>query len=415
MKSISLNRPASAEPRFKAVRLNGRRPILTRLHFLKAGADACEANNINGPCVIRVPEWIPPHERPARDARYYMYFAHHGGSYIRMAYAGKPAGPWHLFNTGDAVDRSLGDMQRSIPPRRTPGNGVLDLGLSDSREIDTGHFRIRQHIASPDVRIDHEGKRLAMYFHAPISAGGQKTFVATSRYGLNFNNPSEGGECFADETGGIRDVIPGWFYFRTFEVAGRSFAYSNCGKLYRSPARTADGERASLANADEKGGLWKPRARDQRAEYWEEIEAGSNPVRRLYRDQGREETAPRHFAVVHDADIDPDKIFVIYTARSDAPERILLTVLDLGGLKADERVHPATWRILVPHQHLLLEPEESWEGGDLPITPSRDGSATNVRELRDPFVLKDEGHLYLYYSGRGEEAIGIAELRVHAR
>ena len=39
--------------------------------------------NINGPSVIRVPSWLP---NPL--GRYYLYFAHHAGTFIRLAYAG---------------------------------------------------------------------------------------------------------------------------------------------------------------------------------------------------------------------------------------------------------------------------------------------------------------------------------------
>src|SRR5262245_3590599 len=39
-------------------------------------------NNTNGPSVLRVPPWV---EQPL--GLYYMYFAHHKGAYIRLAYA----------------------------------------------------------------------------------------------------------------------------------------------------------------------------------------------------------------------------------------------------------------------------------------------------------------------------------------
>jgi len=51
--------------------------------------------NINGPSVIRVPDWV---ENPM--GAYYLYFAHHKGSYIRLAYADDPAGPWMLHENG---------------------------------------------------------------------------------------------------------------------------------------------------------------------------------------------------------------------------------------------------------------------------------------------------------------------------
>ncbi|MBI2946207.1 MAG: hypothetical protein HYY23_01070, partial [Verrucomicrobia bacterium] len=41
-----------------------------------------DGNNINGPSLIRVPGWV---KSPL--GRYYLYFAHHSGQYIRLAYA----------------------------------------------------------------------------------------------------------------------------------------------------------------------------------------------------------------------------------------------------------------------------------------------------------------------------------------
>ena len=51
--------------------------------------------NINGPSVIRVPDWV---EDPL--GRYYCYFAHHAGSFIRLAYADDMAGPWEIYDPG---------------------------------------------------------------------------------------------------------------------------------------------------------------------------------------------------------------------------------------------------------------------------------------------------------------------------
>ena len=44
--------------------------------------DARMGSNINGPSLIRVPDWV---ENPL--GRYYLYFADHRGSYIRLAVA----------------------------------------------------------------------------------------------------------------------------------------------------------------------------------------------------------------------------------------------------------------------------------------------------------------------------------------
>ena len=48
-------------------------------------------DNVNRPSIIRVPDWV---ERPL--GRYYMYFAHHIGAFIRLAYADRIEGPWRI-------------------------------------------------------------------------------------------------------------------------------------------------------------------------------------------------------------------------------------------------------------------------------------------------------------------------------
>src|SRR4051794_4172430 len=84
-------------------------------------------DNINGPSLIRVPDWV-------RDplGRYYLYFAHHDGRYIRLAYANSLAGPWSIHEAG------------ALP-------------------LDRSHFA--GHLASPDVHVDDEQQRFRMYFH----------------------------------------------------------------------------------------------------------------------------------------------------------------------------------------------------------------------------------------------------------
>ena len=51
--------------------------------------------NINGPSLIRTPDWMA-----CRLGRYHLYFAHHFGSYIRLAYADDLSGPWHSHGPG---------------------------------------------------------------------------------------------------------------------------------------------------------------------------------------------------------------------------------------------------------------------------------------------------------------------------
>ena len=84
-------------------------------------------NNINGPSLIKVPDWI---ENPL--GKYYLYFAHHEGNHIRMAYSDTIDGDWKVYD-----------------------KGTLKLEESECRD----------HIASPDVHVDNENKRIVMYYH----------------------------------------------------------------------------------------------------------------------------------------------------------------------------------------------------------------------------------------------------------
>src|SRR5262245_64093506 len=57
--------------------------------------DARLEGNVNGPSLIVVPLWV---HNPL--GRYHLYFAHHEGRSIRLAYANGFAGPWTLSEPG---------------------------------------------------------------------------------------------------------------------------------------------------------------------------------------------------------------------------------------------------------------------------------------------------------------------------
>ncbi len=146
------------------------------------GADG---HNINGPALIRVPEWLP---KPL--GKYYLYFAHHGGTYIRLAYADRIEGPWKVHEPGT-------------------------LRLADAPGC-------KGHIASPDIWVDNAMKQIRLYFHGPArSAEGQKSFVALSPDGLSFKASAE---------------VLGIFYWRVFQLkaGGWFYAMAKGGLLYRS-------------------------------------------------------------------------------------------------------------------------------------------------------------------------------------
>ena len=75
-------------------------------------------SNINGPSLIKVPEWV---KNPL--GKYYLYFADHKGKYIRLAYSDKLEGVWKIY---------------------TPGALKLEETYFD------------EHIASPDVHVKHD-------------------------------------------------------------------------------------------------------------------------------------------------------------------------------------------------------------------------------------------------------------------
>ena len=68
---------------FSATRLLDAPIIYPTIHpKLVAEAKAYGYTNINGPSLIKVPDWVEN-----KLGNYYCYFAHHKGAYIRMAYA----------------------------------------------------------------------------------------------------------------------------------------------------------------------------------------------------------------------------------------------------------------------------------------------------------------------------------------
>jgi hypothetical protein len=144
--------------------------------------------NIAGPSLIRVPDWV---ERPL--GRYYLYFAHHAGKFIRLAYADRLVGPWKIHEPG------------TLRLEQVP--------------------RCNDHIASPDMHVDSARREILMYFHCPaglpgkLEIGEQKTLLAASLDGLRFAS----------------DTTPhGPAYFRVFRRGGYYYAVVRGGRLLRS-------------------------------------------------------------------------------------------------------------------------------------------------------------------------------------
>ena len=142
-------------------------------------------DNINGPSLIRVPDWVT---NPL--GRYYLYFAHHDGHYIRLAFSDNLDGPWSMAR-----------------------KGVLPL----SETYFAGH------VASPDVHVDHEPHQIRLYYHGSdtptIENGEQSTRVALCNDGLHFH---------------ARKERLGPASFRVFRWNGYHYALTMPGVFYRS-------------------------------------------------------------------------------------------------------------------------------------------------------------------------------------
>ncbi|MGH7046489.1 MAG: hypothetical protein ACREE2_08885 [Stellaceae bacterium] len=121
--------------------------------------------------MIRVPDWIGD-----RLGDYYLYFADHKGSYIRLAYADHPEEPWRVHKPGSLLTGPPGRLAGTgLALRRASARARHDLRAGDALlEITTPH------IAFPDVHVDHSGRRIIMYFHGLADVATQVSRVVIS-------------------------------------------------------------------------------------------------------------------------------------------------------------------------------------------------------------------------------------------
>ena len=327
---------------FKAMRLNGGLPIIDEAWMTSQGATLGEADNINGPSCVRIPDWVPAEARADPTAVYYLYFAKHSGNFIRLAWAADLSGPWTAYHLSSALP--LQDR------------GVLSLGTSDTISPGNG-IVLDGHIASPQVLIDDVNQQFVMYYHAPAEHNGtdkgQSTVVATSADGLNYNLPSEGGQVGH----GTRPVILGESYFRVFEQDGDLYAFSNTGDIWKAP--------------DPLNPYTPPGGHDYAKDYWKR---GPNPFVDVARERGWPELRPRHFAVLKRENI----LYSFLTHKVDTPERVMVATFDFDSLPAEY----TAWTFRFPEQEVLRAASD-WEGAQFPPVASEPGAENNgVNQLR---------------------------------
>jgi hypothetical protein len=172
--------------------------------------------NIQGPSMIRVPDWVDH-----RFGDYYLYFADHKGSYIRLAYADRPTGPWAIHPPGSL---HLAQSHFLIePPPATPEQVVRYEARLKERGTVMSHDALSEittpHIASPDVHVDAAGGRILMYFHGLEDVATQVSRVAVSRNGIDFE---------------VMPEIIGPSYMRVFPHDGMTYALAMPGQFFRS-------------------------------------------------------------------------------------------------------------------------------------------------------------------------------------
>lgn len=132
--------------------------------------------NINGPSLIRVPEWV---SEPL--GRWYLYFADHKGDHIRLAYADRVEGPYTVHEPGSLHLADSGFPTET--PRNIEVTNPIQVAAVEAEGYDA-HFT--PHIASPDVVVDHDRRTIWMAYHGLGEDGSQLTRVAESADGRDF-------------------------------------------------------------------------------------------------------------------------------------------------------------------------------------------------------------------------------------
>ncbi len=227
-------------------------------------------HNIQGPSVIRVPDWVT---EPL--GRFYLYFADHKGAHIRLAYADAIEGPWTVHAPGalQLTESHFPTEELELDDEtfeRIRDRWVAVLG--NAAPADLRSDLVEPHVASPDVHVDDGRREIVMYFHGLVSLGNQCTRRAVSHDGLAFV---------------AAEPLLGPSYFRVFEYGGWHYALVMPGSIRRSATGVDDFEEGPT--------LFEP--------------------------------TMRHSAVR----VVGDTLEVYWSRAGDSPERIYLSTIDLRG------------------------------------------------------------------------------------
>ena len=233
------------------------------------GIHASIGENIQGPSVIRVPDWV---SNPL--GRSYMYFADHKGHYIRLAYADEITGPWQVHVPGSLqIAQSHFLTAPPVVAQERLDELVAARQANGARlSHDVATELTTPHIASPDVHVDEDKQQIIMYYHGLADVGTQFSRVATSTDGINFT---------------AQPQRLGRSYMRAFQHDGMTYIMSMPGQFYRSEDGFTDFETGPR--------LFVPNI--------------------------------RHSALL----VRDNTLYVFWTRVGDAPESILLSTIDISG------------------------------------------------------------------------------------
>jgi hypothetical protein len=312
-------------------------PLITVLSSPSVG------DNLNGPSIIRVPQWV---KEPL--GRYYMYFAHHKGQHIRLAYADSVRGPWKVYEPGVLKVSKTAFFRPQPDPVNSPEFAYT-------------------HVASPEIYVDNAHKKILMWVHgmwtegqrwpeAPVEARqflqshgyAQYTQSAESTDGLNFE---------------MRPAITKQSYLRVFKRGGQFYGMARLGQMLR--------------------------AKDPSSSF----DLGPNPFR-----GGPYANRVRHVALLPRE----SAIEVFFSAIGDAPEKILHTAILMTG-------DWSQWRATSYED--VLTPQAKYECPEMLEAPSEAGEIYGpAKQLRDPALFLEGGKVYLFYTVCGEQGVGGVEI-----
>ena len=268
-----------------------------------------EDKNINGASLIKTPEWL---DKPL--GKYYLYFASHSGKYIRLAYSDSLNEPFKIY-----------DGQT--------------LKLTDTN--------CKTHIASPDVHVDNENKKIIMYYHGDTN-NFQESFISDSTDGLKFTNNQK---------------PLGLFYFRVFRYKDKFY----------SVAKNKN-EDSIIYESDNWDGEFKP-------------------LFTLLPNS-------RHTATL----VKDDILYIFYTTVGEAPESIYYCKIKLGDeweVLDNKKLTKPTFEFEGAGSDLIPS--------NFGSATVRYGEK-KLNELRDPYIYLEEDKLFLLYSFSGEAGIAIGSL-----